>query len=101
MYKWLGPSAELPKDFNFEAFLLIIQDHVPELTYTRERGNYARFHLASDHPADPNLRTKVIRAREAGTTIGREDVESLFQKFDLDLQKFRDGFNLFYSLQST
>ena len=94
---WLGPSSKLPDDLGFFAFLEIIKRYVPELTYTLEKPNYARFRLGSQHPAEPNPKVKAMRGRLNGL-IGHEDIESLFGKFDIDIQRFRDGYNAHYQL---
>jgi len=73
--------------------------HFPALTYSRERANYARFKLASQHPADPNPITYPVQAREQGTIVGYEQIYGLLDCFSLDVQDFRDAYNLYYKLK--
>jgi hypothetical protein len=69
-----------------------------QLLYTRERVNYARFRLTSEHPADPNPKIYSILAREQGTVVGYEQIIGLLDCFGIDMQVFRDAYNLYYNL---
>ncbi len=93
--KWLGPSDEIP-DIGFPAFLQIMHNHCSELVYSREAAHYARFRRKNDNPADPDLQTWPIIAREQGTVVGHEDIEGLLDEFGISHQRFRDGCNAFY-----
>lgn len=72
--------------------------HFPALAYSRERGNYARFKLVTQHPADPTPLTYPILAREQGTLVGYEQIYGLLECFNVDIQQFRDAYNTYYKL---
>ena len=97
---WLGPSDDIP-DVGFAAFLQIMHKHCSELVYSREAVHYARFHRANANALDPDFQSYPIIAREQGTIVGHEQIEGLFDEFEIPIQRFRDACNLFYELNAS
>jgi hypothetical protein len=90
--KLLGPDDQVP-DVGFRTFLRIMRDSFPDVVYTLQHYNYARFRFKNQHPDDPEPVIYAIMARERGTYVGYEQIYKLFGRFNLSIDKFKEALN--------
>jgi hypothetical protein len=88
----LRPDDRVP-DVGFKTFLRIIRDSFPDVVYTLQHSNYARFRFKNQHPDDPEPVIYAILAREGGTYVGYEQIYKLFDRFNLSIDKFKEALN--------
>jgi hypothetical protein len=77
-----------------------MQDHFPDVVYTREAYNYVRFRFRHQHPSDPEPVTYPILAREQGTLVGCEQIHTLLDRFGLSIEKFKESYNCVFGLSA-